>query len=557
MHVLYWIGADTNSKDAIASRKITEKGWDKVNKKPCSIFNEVFGPIMIGPSSSHTAGPARIGKLANMLLDDEIEEIEIKFDRNGSYAATYIAQGSNYGFVGGILGIDISDERIKQSLKTAEEKNVKVDFIIESIEGDIHPNFARINLKGKSGKTISIETASTGGGMFEITKYAAYPVSLKGDCIEVLVVTEEIETLEEIKALLEKSKIDFEARIEKSQENNTYLINIKLDTEISHDTLRQFKDLPGVILVKYIKPVLPVVKRTVCKVPFINAAEALEYSKSKNCTLWELACNYEEAISGKSRVEIIEMMVNIIRVMRASAVKAIEGNFEKRGFLASKAGTIDSNMKKENAKMINMGMLNQVMVWATGVMEYDICRGKVVAAPTGGSCGVLPGAIVAVGDQMGLSDVDIAKAMLASGIIGVFIDHQATFAAEVCGCQAENGAASSMAAAGAVQLLGGSVEEGFSAASLALQNILGLICDPVAGVGNVPCVGRNSMAAVNGILAANMVLNGFDPFIPLDETIKAMMDVGLLMPREFRCTGLGGLCITKSAKRVEKELCLG
>ncbi|HYE82356.1 MAG TPA: L-serine ammonia-lyase, iron-sulfur-dependent, subunit alpha [Clostridia bacterium] len=526
-----------------------------MNKKPCSIFNEVFGPIMIGPSSSHTAGPARIGKVANMLLDDEVEEIEIKFDRNGSYAATYIAQGSNYGFVGGILGIDISDESIKRSLKTAEEKNVKVEFKIESIEGDIHPNFARINLKGKSGRKISIESASTGGGMFEVTKYETFPVSLKGDYFDILVMTDRDETLDGIKAMLEGHRMDFETMLEEN-EKKEILINIKLDTEMPDEVQKKLENLPGVTCVKYIKPVLPVVKRNVCKVPFLNAEEALEYSKTKKCSLWELACDYEEAISGKSRDEIIGMMAHIVRVMRESALKAIEGNFEKRGFLPSKAGTLDKNIKKEDARMIDMGMLNKVMVWATGVMEYDICRGKVVAAPTGGSCGVLPGAVVAVGDQLGLSDEDMAKALMAAGIIGVFIDHQATFAAEVCGCQAENGAASSMSAAGIVQLLGGCVEEGFAAASLALQNILGLICDPVAGVGNVPCVGRNPMAAVNGILSANMVLNGFDPFIPLDETIKAMMDVGLLMPREFRCTGLGGLCITKSAKRVEKELCL-
>ncbi|MTI57586.1 L-serine ammonia-lyase, iron-sulfur-dependent, subunit alpha [Geosporobacter ferrireducens] len=520
-------------------------------KKPCSIFNEVFGPVMIGPSSSHTAGPARIGKVANMLLDDEVEEIEIIFDCNGSYAATYKAQGSNYGFIGGVLGIDVSDENIKQSLKTAEEKNVKVTFKIENIEGDIHPNFARMNLTGKSGKQISIETASTGGGMFEITKYDTFPLSLKGDCIDILVMAEKMEVLAEIKILLEKSNMDYEIRTE--EDENKILIDIKLDREISHEILKQFKGLPGVLLVKYIKPVLPVVKKNLCSVPFMNAEEALEYSKTKSSTLWELACDYEEAISGKGRNEIIEMMIHIVRVMRASALKGIEGNFEKRGFLTSKAGIIDKNMRKENAKMVDMGMLNKVMVWATAVMEYDICRGKIVAAPTGGSCGVIPGAIVAVGDQMELSDEAIAKGLLASGMIGVFIDHQATFAAEVCGCQAENGAASSMAAAGVVQLLGGSVEEGFSSASLALQNILGLICDPVAGVGNIPCVSRNPMAAVNGILSANMVLNGFDPYIPLDETINAMMEVGRLMPREHRCTGLGGLCITKSAGRALEE----
>ncbi len=526
---------------------------DKVSKKPSSIFNEVFGPIMVGPSSSHTAGPARIGKVAYMLLDDEVKDIRIKFDYDGSYAATYKAQGSDYGFVGGILGIDISDEAIKNSLKTAADKGVNVEFIIDKIEGDIHPNFARIDLEDKSGKKLNIESASTGGGMFEITRYNTFPVSLKGDCIDIIILTEEIKILEEIKKLLKNSGAGFEILTEENQEKNDYLINIKLDREISDDILERFKKLPGVRSVKYIEPVLPVVKRNVCHVPFMNAGEALEYLKSKDRTLWELACDYEEKVSGKSQDEIVEMMMNIVKVMRESVLKGIKGDFEKRGFLTSKAGTIARNIKKEDAKMIDMGILNKVMVWATAPMEYDICRGRVVAAPTGGSSGVLPGAIVAVGEDIGLSDLEIARGLLASGIIGVFIDHGSTFAAELGGCMAENGSASSMAAAGIVQLLGGTVEEGFSAASLAAQNIMGLICDPVAGVGNVPCVSRNSMAAVNGILAANMVLNGFDPYIPLDETIFAMKEVGLLMPREHRCTGLGGLCITESACKAEKE----
>ena len=524
-----------------------------MDKKPCSIFNEVFGPIMTGPSSSHTAGPARIGKVANMLFEEEVEEIEILFDCDGSYAATYKAQGSDYGFVGGILGIDISDESIKKSLIIAEEKNVKIEFKIEKVGEDIHPNFARINLKGRTGGKLCIETASTGGGMFEVTKYEKFPISLKGDCFEVIVITEKIETQEEIERLFNKSNLSYESSVEVNKEEIKYLINIKFDSELSKNILSELKLLPGVMLVKYIKPVLPVVKKNAFKIPFLNATDALVYAKKNNRNLWELACDYENAISGKSQNEIIDMMIHIVKVMRKSAMKALEGSFDKRGFLTSKAGTMDKNMKKENSKMIDMGLLNQVMVWATGVMEYDICRGTVVAAPTGGSCGVIPGAIVSVGDQLGLSDEEIAKAVLVSGIIGVFIDHQATFAAEVCGCQAENGAASSMAAAGVVQLLNGTVEEGFSASSLALQNLLGLICDPVAGVGNVPCVGRNPMAALNGILAANMVLNGFDPYIPLDETITAMMEVGLLMPREHRCTGLGGLCVTPSGIRALEE----
>ena len=389
--------------------------------------------------------------------------------------------------------------------------------------------------------------------MFEITKYEKFPVSLKGDCFEILIVTDRIGLLEEIDRIFSKGSIDYEVRTEVDKEEIEYLINIKLDTEVNNEILSKVKLLHGITQFKYVKPVLPVVKKNVYSMPFLSATDALGYSKEYNRNLWELACDYEGAISGKGHREIIDMMIHIVKVMRKSALKGIEGNYEKRGFLPPQAGIMDKNMKKENVKMIDMGILNQVMVWATAVMEYDICRGTVVAAPTGGSCGVIPGALVSVGDQMGFSDEDIAKAVLVSGIIGVFIDHKATFAAEICGCQAENGAASSMAAAGVVQLLGGTVEEGFSAASLAIQNLLGLICDPVAGVGNVPCVSRNPMAALNGILSANMVLNGFDPYIPLDETITAMMEVGLLMPREHRCTGLGGLCVTPSAIRALEE----
>ncbi len=517
--------------------------------KPCSIFNEIYGPIMIGPSSSHTAGPARIGKVVNMLLDDEIQEIEIIFDCNGSFAATYRSQGSDFGFVGGILGIDISDENIKNSLEIAAEKKIKIKFRKDKLGDDIHPNFAIVNVKGKSGKRIKVEAKSTGGGMFEVTKYGQYPVSLKGDCYDLIVISKK-DLSDQIEALLLQCNLALDAKSENVE--NDYVTTVKFDHEIPGGIIGKLKAIPGVMEVKYVKPILPVVKLNDCHVPFTNAKEAIEYAKANDSTVWEIASEYEEAVSGKSRAEIIEMMIEIVKIMRQSALKGIEGKFSKRGFLTSKAGMIARNINK-NARLIDMGILNKVMVWATAAMEYDICMGKVVAAPTGGSCGVLPGAIVAVGDELKLSDEEIAKGLLAAGTVGVFIDHQATFAAEVCGCQAENGSASGMAAAGIVQLLGGSVEEAFAAASLALQNIMGLICDPVAGVGNVPCVGRNSMAAVNGIVSANMVLNGFDPFIPLDEVVNAMWETGLLMPKEFRCTGLGGLCVTKSAERAKVE----
>jgi L-serine dehydratase len=111
-----------------------------------------------------------------------------------------------------------------------------------------------------------------------------------------------------------------------------------------------------------------------------------------------------------------------------------------------------------------------------------------------------------------------------------------------------------MAAAGVVELFGGTPEEGFKAAALSFHNMLGLICDPVAGVGNIPCVSRNATGAANSVISANMVMNGFDPYIPLSETIDCMWEVGRMMPKEHLCTGTGGLCVTKTGKRVLEEL---
>jgi len=144
--------------------------------------------------------------------------------------------------------------------------------------------------------------------------------------------------------------------------------------------------------------------------------------------------------------------------------------------------------------------------------------------------------------------------MLAAGIIGVFIANRWTFAAEVGGCQAEGGSAAAMAAAAVVTLRGGTLSQAVAAASMALQCMLGLICDPVAARVEVPCLGKNVLAASNAISSANMALAGFDPVIPFDEVVDAARRVGDQMPRELRCTALGGLATTPTSIRLVGEL---
>ena len=155
---------------------------------------------------------------------------------------------------------------------------------------------------------------------------------------------------------------------------------------------------------------------------------------------------------------------------------------------------------------------------------------------------------------MGCDENEIAKAMLAAGIIGIFISKFSTFAAEVAGCQAECGAGSGMAAAGLVTLMGGGAEVSVAAASMVLQNSLGMICDPVANRVEVPCLGKNIMAASNAVACANMALAGYDPVISLDEVIRTMDDVGKSIPSELRCTARGGLSITETSRRIQRKL---
>jgi L-serine dehydratase len=148
----------------------------------------------------------------------------------------------------------------------------------------------------------------------------------------------------------------------------------------------------------------------------------------------------------------------------------------------------------------------------------------------------------------------MTRALLAAGMIGVFISAHATFAAELCGCLAECGSGSGMAAAALVALAGGSARQAVDAASMAIQNVLGMICDPVANRVEVPCLGRNVLAASNALACANMTLAGYDAVIPLDEVIETMGRVGKSLPMELRCTALGGLSITPTSKAIEKTL---
>jgi L-serine dehydratase len=278
----------------------------------------------------------------------------------------------------------------------------------------------------------------------------------------------------------------------------------------------------------------------------------LRYKGHRGVFLWQLAVAYECARANLSEEGVLERMTEIVRILRHSIEQGLEGTDYEDRILGCQSDRFSRHMKDKS--LLDVGLLNRIILYVTAIMEVKSAMGVIVAAPTAGACAALPGASLAVGDELGLSDNDVAKAMLAGGMIGVFIATSSTFAAEVAGCQAECGAASGMAAAALANIGGGTAEQAVAAASIALQNSLGMVCDPVANRVEVPCLGKNVMAASNALACANMALAGYDPVIPLDEVIEAMDRVGRSLPYQLRCTALGGLSVTKTSKAIEAKL---
>jgi len=208
----------------------------------------------------------------------------------------------------------------------------------------------------------------------------------------------------------------------------------------------------------------------------------------------------------------------------------------------------------EEGGLVEGDVLNTIILYTSAIMEVKSSMGVIVAAPTAGSCGALPGAVLGTADVLGLSEDEMVKAMLAAGLVGVFIAAHATFAAEVGGCMAECGSGCGMAAAGLVVLRNGTLNQSLAAASMALQTSLGMVCDTIADRVEAPCLNRNVMAATQALSCTNMALADYQHLIPLDEVIETMKKVGDAIPNTLRCTGLGGLAITKTAKEIEARL---
>ncbi len=525
-----------------------------------SIFNDVLGPVMIGPSSSHTAGPNRIGRLVRAMLGAPPVAIRIVFDPHGSLAYTYRGQKADCGFVGGLMGLGADDPALPRAVRRAREAGIRVEFGVEPIPGADHPNAAVITATAADGRSVEAVGVSTGGGMMVIQAVDGVPVRLTGGRTEVLVRLDAGSDAQAERAAATLRRLTTAglpaaaARppVSIGRSDRAVLVHASLAGPLGRADLARLEGLPGVRWARQLEPVLPVPDRPEHGPLFVSAREMVAYAEANGLSLGRAALAYEARRAGWDPERTRDAMRRILAVMRDAARKGLEGTLVPAGGLVKPtARRLDAAGRQ--GRLLGGNPLARGVTLAIAVMEVSNSMGVICAAPTAGSCGVLPGVLLSAQEAHGFSDEAVVDALFAAGGVGLIIGRRATFAAELAGCQAECGAASAMAAAALVELAGGSPAQAEGAASVALQNTLGLICDPVAGLVEVPCFGKNALGVGNAYAAADMILGGYDALIPFDEVADAMKQVGEMMPREIRCTALGGVAATPTGIRLQER----
>ncbi|GAF23317.1 MULTISPECIES: L-serine ammonia-lyase, iron-sulfur-dependent, subunit alpha [Shouchella] len=283
---------------------------------------------------------------------------------------------------------------------------------------------------------------------------------------------------------------------------------------------------------------------------FRNVSELLALTEEKQCSISEVMIHQEMDVTGKSREEILNKMRINLATMEAAVKRGIEEDVVSvSGLTGGDGKKLAAYIRKGN--MIGGETTLLAVANAMATNEVNAAMGTICATPTAGSAGVVPGVLFGVEAKLNPSEEEKLAFLFTSGALGFVVANNASISGAAGGCQAEVGSATGMAAAALVELAGGTPKQSAHAMAIALKNMLGLVCDPVAGLVEVPCVKRNAAGASLAITAADMALAGIESRIPCDEVIEAMYRIGQTMPESLRETGEGGLAATPTGRRLE------
>ncbi|WP_195574235.1 L-serine ammonia-lyase, iron-sulfur-dependent, subunit alpha [Paenibacillus sp. 1001270B_150601_E10] len=285
---------------------------------------------------------------------------------------------------------------------------------------------------------------------------------------------------------------------------------------------------------------------------FRNVAELVALAEEQNGSIAEIMVKQETKVSGRTREQVRDQMGRNLDVMEQAVERGLSGVKSHSGLTGGDAVKLHAYISSGQG-LSGFTILDAVSK-AVATNEVNAAMGLICATPTAGSAGVVPGTLFALRDKLNPTREQMIDFLFTSGAFGMVVANNASISGAAGGCQAEVGSAAGMAAASIVQLAGGSPAQAAHGMAIALKNLLGLVCDPVAGLVEVPCVKRNAMGAAVAMVAADMALAGVTSKIPCDEVIEAMFKIGLSMPSALRETALGGLADTPTGRRLKQEI---
>ena len=503
-----------------------------------SVF-EIIGPVMIGPSSSHTAGMARIGSMAFRILN--MEPVDIHLDLSPKMRTTYSGHRSDAALFGGAMGYNESSDEIRNAIRIAHEKGIttSVGFMPE---GKYPQNTAKVVFTSENGEKHSVTGTSVGGGSIRILEVEDVHIELEADLWNIV-----LWTMEELPAVYRTEDCRFQSGHTNNLTANCFVNAMSFIEKPAAEFIRELQELPGLIRFSLAEPVLVYGGTQPSYMSMSSCTEAIRLAKEQGISLAEAAVRYEMKRSGKTHKEIVGLMQEQLQVMKESVKKGQEENRLLYGLTSGHDGKMLAKAVAEG-RTISQGIIPKAVSMAIGVMELNGSMGCIVAAPTAGSSGIVPGSVVAVQNTYHLTDEQMIDALFVSALMGVIMAEKGvSFSGSVGGCQGEIGVSSAITAAGLASLFTDDPEAICHAMALCMKNLLGLVCDPIAGPIEVPCIKRNAVGVANAFISADLALAGIRSYIPPDEVIDALIDVEERLPGELKCATIGGLACTKTA----------
>lgn len=514
-----------------------------------TIFNHALAPITPGPSSSNTCGPVRIGLVCQQLLGEVPAKAIIEYYTKGAFPNTLYGMRSDIAFINGLLGREQNVPDFINAYDNAKAAGMDVTFaeVDDLTVGGMET--VRIRMTAHNGDELVVIGESIGGGAFLIHYIDDCPMDIQGMNYELVVFLKEPSDSEAklVEDVL-KAEIVKLNDIRCITGSHYSIVNAKSAEPYSAELLSALEARADVARVRVVAPIHPVINDITRKPPFTSPDELVAYCAKHNCSPAKAAIDYEVAVSGWSEEEVRRYGDMLIGIMKDSRTDGFRSGLTFEGIVTPKASKLQGAVGHGN--MPSLGLLDDAIPSALGIMEHSNASGKIVCVPTGGSSGIVPGLLLSAADRMNASPDALYEALMCAGLIGVLMMVDGNeFAGGTHGCQAEIACGTAMAAGGLVQLMGGTAQQACDAAAMSLQCFLGLICDPVAGLVQVPCLARNIAGVSVAAASAEAVCAGFEVVIPLDEMSRVMVRVGNDITRELGMC-CSGCCLTPTGKRL-------